>query len=128
MWNNLMRRWLEMATWWLPKDSDDATPPTDAAASAKPRPEPEPEPAPQPESVSPAAEPSPAPDLAGGGDDLTAIRGIGPAMQRRLEGLGIRSQAALAAADAKTLTEQLKADRAVVSQTQVAAWIEAAGG
>ncbi len=103
MWNNLMRRWLEMATWWLPKHEDEPTP----------------EPA-KPTSAETSAEASAA-------DDLTDIRGIGPAMQRRLEGLGIRSHADLAAADPETLTERLKADRAVVSRAQVATWIDAAG-
>ncbi|TVO65212.1 hypothetical protein FPL11_03750 [Spiribacter aquaticus] len=115
MWNNLMRRWLEMATWWLPREENDTThAPRQAAEPADSRAE-APAPAEAPVADTPAS------------DDLTEIRGIGPAMQRRLTGLGIYSRADLAAADPETLTERLKADRAVVSQAQVAAWIDSAG-
>ncbi|PYZ99432.1 hypothetical protein A6K26_009310 [Gammaproteobacteria bacterium 2W06] len=121
MWNNLMRRWLEMATWWLPREENDTThaphqaaEPADSRAEASAHAE-APAPAERPGADTPAS------------DDLTGIRGIGPAMQRRLTGLGIHSRADLAAADPETLTERLKADRAVVSQAQVAAWIDSAG-
>ncbi|MEX0372679.1 helix-hairpin-helix domain-containing protein [Spiribacter roseus] len=114
-----MRRWLEMATWWLPREENDTThAPRQAAEPADSRPE---APAEAPAPAEPPVADTPA------SDDLTEIRGIGPAMQRRLTGLGIHSRADLAAADPETLTERLKADRAVVSQAQVAAWIDSAG-
>jgi nucleotidyltransferase/DNA polymerase involved in DNA repair len=47
-------------------------------------------------------------------------------MEKRLNRLGIQSCADLAAADASGLTAKLKADKAVVSESQVAAWITAA--
>lgn len=125
MWNNLMRRWLEMATWWLPKEDPSSSgahaepSSTDAASTPASDPEPAPEPT-APAAAEPPAEPG------DGGDDLTAIRGIGPAMHKRLGAMGIHTTADLAAADADDLTERLKADRAVVSRAQVAAWIEAA--
>ena len=105
MWNKLMSRWMEMATWWLPKGDDDSS----ADRTARPAAPAEPE--------APTAS-----------EDLTAIRGIGPAMQKRLVAMGIRTHADLAAADADTLTERLKADKAVVSRAQIERWIEAAGG
>jgi large subunit ribosomal protein L21 len=110
MWNSLMRRWLEMATWWLPKEDTSSS-----EAHAEPAPEPT-----SPTAAEPPAEP------AAGSDDLTAIRGIGPAMHKRLGAMGIHTMADLAAANADDLTERLKADKAVVSHAQVAAWIEAA--
>ena len=130
MWNNLMRRWLEMATWWLPKTDNDGSSetPTPPASEPEPAPEPtatpEPTPAPAAESAAPTP-PASEPDTAS--DDLTAIRGIGPAMQKRLTAMGIRTRADLAAADVDTLTERLKADKAVVSRAQIERWIETAG-
>ena len=118
MWNDLMRRWMDMATWWLPKAEEDRSsesvaPSGPTETSTPPAPDPEPAPATNPE---PAAS-----------DDLTAIRGIGPAMQKRLVAMGIRTHADLAAADVDTLTERLKADKAVVSRARIERWIEAAG-
>ena len=136
MWNDLMRRWMELAFWWVPgqKDSDSAS---RGSAPEAPARQPEPAPEPEPESASaPTARPEPEPtpqasattasDAAG--IDLTDIKGIGPAMAKRLEKLGISSVLELADADAASLTEQLKADGAVVSEAKVAGWIEAARG
>ncbi len=57
-----------------------------------------------------------------GGDDLTSIKGIGPVYAGRLNGLGITTFAALAAADAAELAEQLD-----VAESQTTDWIEQAG-
>ena len=163
MWNDLMRRWMELAFWWVPgqKDSNgnsrdsapeptasQPNPPEQPGSSPQPKPEPEPEPKPEPE---PVPEPDPAPTshpepkpmpeesqsnpsaeattaAAGAGVDLTDIKGVGPAMAKRLEKLGISSVLELADADATSLTEQLKADGAVVSEAKVAGWIDSARG
>ena len=159
MWNNLMRRWMEMAMWWLPKADDDrssgnaapstptdtptrpaSVPEADAEPAPAPAPEPEPEPEPEPtpepepepakgqESEAPTTPEAPAGEPDTTSDDLTAIRGIGPAMQKRLVAMGIRTRADLAAADVDTLTERLKTDKAVVSRDRIKRWIETAGG
>lgn len=119
MWNHLMRRWMEIALWWLPKADDDRS----ADSTDQPASEPEAAPHPQAPAGAPQASESPAAT-----DDLTAIRGIGPAMQKRLVAMGIHTHADLAAADVDTLTERLKADKAVVSRDQVRRWVDTAGG
>mgnify|MGYP002760842545 CR=1 FL=1 len=118
MWNDLMRRWMKLATWWMP-NNEHAAQPTERGA-------PQPQATPQ---ASPQASPQPTAKTTATGThsaDLTAIKGIGPAMQKRLEAIGILSPADLAAADAETLTRMLKADKAVVSAAKVSEWIEAA--
>ncbi|MFB4203459.1 hypothetical protein KBTX_01850 [wastewater metagenome] len=62
----------------------------------------------------------------GSADDLTAIKGIGAAVQKRLAELGIHSFRDLADTDAARLTEQLKARQMVVSQERVNGWVAAA--
>lgn len=171
MWNDLIRRWLDMAFWWLPgqnargEDSpkhDQATPagtsregerpaqatrpqaerqtkPESAAdAPAGPEPAAKPEPAPRPAAASgpeaaakpeSAPRPEPAPQATtspGRADDLTEIKGIGAAMQQRLNAHGIRSFADLAAADPDRLLQQLKEDKAVISEARVKEWIQTA--
>lgn len=162
MWNDLIRRWLDLAFWWLPGQSgrererhaerpdegrespQQASRPTPAperpAAEPAPKPqagpapqagakaEPKPEPEPTPATATPAPE-TPAAGQAQGGsgpDDLTRIKGIGAAMQQRLNAHGIRSFADLAAADADWLLQQLKEDKAVISRARVEEWIRAA--
>ncbi|TVO60157.1 DUF4332 domain-containing protein [Spiribacter vilamensis] len=134
-----MSRWMEMATWWLPKSENDGSPENAAPSEPAPdresapatNPEPDAEPAPEAAAAEAAAPAEPeaatATATATASDDLTAIRGIGPAMQKRLVAMGIRTHADLAAADADTLTERLKADKAVVSRAQIERWIESAG-
>lgn len=121
MWNDLMRRWMKLATWWLPNNEQAHT---DSAAPASKPTQATPS---QPAAAAPSPQPKPAPAKSSG-SDLTGIKGIGPAMQKRLGAIGIATPADLAAADATTLTTQLKADKAVVSEAQVSQWIEAARG
>ena len=124
MWSDLIKRWMDMALWWVPGRSGDAADPTGPADTrqASPRPQ-QPKPASEPadEAVSAAPTPTTAPE------DLTTIKGIGPAMEKRLNKLGIHTRAELAAADPSGLTAKLKADKAVVSESQVSAWVTAAG-
>lgn len=158
MWNDLIRRWLDMAFWWLPgqteRDADarpgkhrrtqgpepsarTEAPPTASerrAETADPAPAstPEAEPSPTgdtPNTSGPTAAAAPASDPASAApvhDDLTEIKGVGAAMQRRLQAHGITSFADLAAADPERLLRQLKEDKAVISQARVQEWIQAA--
>lgn len=125
MWNDLMRRWMDMALWWVPgsRQSDDK--PADEAPAQSPAHEPRQ--SPTQAQAQTQATPSATPDAPAHGDeDLTAIKGIGPAMQKRLAHLGVTTPAQLASADADELTKHLKAGGAVISRNRVAEWIEAA--
>lgn len=122
MWNDLMRRWMDLALWWVPgrKNGQPESERSQAAAGTPPS---------QP-SAAPTAPTAPSAQARpeNGEKTLTGIKGIGPAMEKRLNALGIISPADLAAANPATLTEQLKAGKAVVSEEKVKAWIEAAAG
>lgn len=61
-----------------------------------------------------------------GPDDLTTIKGIGPAMQDKLRALGLNTYRDLAAADAEALAQQLKATQRTITAKQVRGWIQAA--
>ena len=58
-------------------------------------------------------------------DDLTEIKGIGPAMQNKLRALGITTFADLAAADPDQLMARLKGSQPL-SLVRVRHWTEAA--
>lgn len=110
MWDKVVKQWLELAFWWVPKDS-----------SAPPEKE---------ENVAPskaeravASAPKPAPERVP--DDLTVIKGIGPAVQKKLQGLDILTLGDLAAADPDALTEKLKGSQPI-SVEQVRRWTESA--
>ena len=110
MWNEIVKRWLDLFFWWVPKDA--ARPPEKAGARAPAAAEPGP--AREPEAARPAV-----------ADDLTVIKGIGPAVQEKLRGLGIRTFSDLARADPKAVTERLKGSQPL-SEARVRGWIEAA--
>jgi hypothetical protein len=58
------------------------------------------------------------------GDDLTAIKGIGPARQRWLkESLNVHSYRDLAALPADEMESQLKADGQVISRGEIDSWV-----
>lgn len=125
MWDVFVRRWLDLLFWWVPR-KDVTRPgaeqaprpraPEGAPRSAEPGARPAPKPAPaQPEKT--VAPPVP--------DDLTEIKGIGPAMQNRLRALGITTFADLAAADPDQLMAQLKGAQPL-SRGRVRHWTEAA--
>jgi predicted flap endonuclease-1-like 5' DNA nuclease len=83
-------------------------------------------PAPQPVTAEEAPKfrvPPPARPTAttGEADDLSEVKGIGPVYQARLEGAGIRSFAALGAADAVDLAERVE-----VPVSRVQDWIDKA--
>ena len=147
MWDVLLRRWLDMLLWWVPRKQEtppgagqarrERTPesasrsaepgaraarsqPAQRQAQAKsgaPRPaEPRARLSPKP-AVKPVAAPVP--------DDLTEIKGIGPAMQNKLRALGITTFADLAAADPDQLMARLKGSQPL-SLGRVRHWTEAA--
>ena len=86
-----------------------------------------------PEAAGPSARPAPQPTAAPGEktvappvpDDLTVIKGIGPALQNKLRALGITTFADLAAANPDQLMEQLKGSQPL-SRGRVRHWTEAA--
>ena len=76
----------------------------------------------------PAPTPTPkAPSSSGDAvDDLTTIKGVGPAMAARLQDMGIRTFEDLAAADIKTITRKLREQSVVISEKKVEGWVQAA--
>jgi predicted flap endonuclease-1-like 5' DNA nuclease len=178
MWDVMLRRWLDLLFWWVPRR--DQTPrraePAPSARAPEPAPraaEPGARPAPKQSAQQPAraergsqraAEPSarpapkpapaqPAPAAKSGAqnsaqpgarpaakpaaaqpektvappvpDDLTVIKGIGPAVQNKLRALGITTFADLAAADPDQLMARLKGSQPL-SRGRVRHWTEAA--
>jgi predicted flap endonuclease-1-like 5' DNA nuclease len=147
MWDVWFKRWLDLAFWWLPKKQDSpsrptedapplrtperapagadtaskpaATPPAPAAGEVAPEP-----PGPSGHHVAAATRAEPAkavtPPVP---DDLTVIKGIGPAVQNKLRELGITTFADLAAADPDRLMEQLKGSQPLTA-TRVRGWTE----
>jgi len=161
MWSEMLKRWMEMMTWWLPSSDGDAKTDNrtqDHQSSNKPASSPS---AGGHSAAAPASsgsankqanqnQTSSAKRTSGSGgsatatkpsgsgsstssasadsskgDDLTAIKGIGPSIQSRLNASGIHGFSDLAAANAETLTRQLK-EQMVISQKRVQAWIDEA--
>jgi predicted flap endonuclease-1-like 5' DNA nuclease len=150
MWDVFLRRWLDMLLWWVPRKKE--TPPGAGQARRERAPEPasrsaEPgaraarsQPAQRqaqaksgaPRPAEPRARLSPKPPVkpekpvaAPVPDDLTEIKGIGPAMQNKLRALGITTFADLAAADPDQLMARLKGSQPL-SLGRVRHWTEAA--
>lgn len=110
MWEQIVKRWLELVFWWIPRD--DRTPAQNEEALAPSKAERRVDPAPETASKRVA-------------QDLTVIKGVGPAVQKKLKGLNILTFNDLADADPDALTEKLKGSQPI-SVTQVRAWTEAA--
>jgi predicted flap endonuclease-1-like 5' DNA nuclease len=122
MFEQWLKVWRQWMCWWLPGGdepergrpaqgqnqqairtaSDNEAADVDAAATWRPAP----------------GEPAVAKPQA---DDLTVIRGIGPAIAERLNALGVRSFAELAAADPEDLAEWI--GRRPVTADRVRDWI-----
>lgn len=154
MWAEYMKRWLNLLFWWLPRErqeaeresarpapgtsdetSDSAAATTSSATTTTASHEPpvapdrvaEPESAPEPQTAAQApASGEPAPPPRSEPDNLTEIKGIGPAVQGKLQALGIATYTDLAKVDADWLTGELKSRQVVVSQARVQQWIAAA--
>jgi predicted flap endonuclease-1-like 5' DNA nuclease len=151
MWDAFLRRWLDLLFWWAPRKGNQppragqpqagrapggapraaesaarAAPSqgaqrqsrpkggAPAAAEARARPAAKPAPA-QPEKTVASSVP----------DDLTEIKGIGPAVQNKLRALGITTFADLAAADPDVILRGLKGSQPL-TKGKVQAWTEAA--
>lgn len=174
MWDVMLRRWLDLLFWWVPRRGETPHRAERAARERVPEPAPgtaEPSaragagrPAEQParaegraaQEAEPKARPAPGPAATqaesrgaktaepGGRaaaqpapaqpektvaapvpDDLTVIKGIGPAVQNRLRGLGITTFADLAAADPDAILRGLKGSQPL-TKGKVQAWTEAA--
>lgn len=110
MWEQIVKRWIDLAFWWVPRE--DRAPAQKAEAA---------EPTKAEQRVDPDSEPAPN-HVA---EDLTVVKGIGPAVQKKLRGLDIASFSDLAQADPDALTEKLKGSQPI-SVAQVNAWIAAA--
>ncbi len=138
MWEEFFRRWFDLAFWWLPRspeperEAGEAPRPGEPTAPEQTRgaepertagPEPEQTAGPEPEEA--AREPA-EPARQAAPDDLTTIKGIGPAMQDRLRGLGVATFRDLASADARDLASRLKPSQPMISRARVEEWIEAA--
>jgi large subunit ribosomal protein L21 len=156
MWSEITKRWVDLFFWWVPKVGKPAESEKKAAAGAerpveRAAAEPSPRrPAAEPTAASrqaeaPQAEPKPEPPKAEARkaeppkaearkaearkaepDDLTTIKGIGPATQDKLRGLGIATFKDLAAADPDGVAQQLKGGQPI-SEAQVRGWTKEAG-
>jgi predicted flap endonuclease-1-like 5' DNA nuclease len=137
MWSDITKRWVDLFFWWVPKAGKPAESEKKAAADAE-RPveraaaEPSPRrPAAEPTAASrqaeaPQAEPPKAEARKAEPDDLTTIKGIGPATQDKLRGLGIATFKDLAAANPEELVQQLKGGQPI-SEAQIRGWTAEAG-
>ena len=146
MWDVMLRRWLDLLFWWVPRKEAthraEQAPrervPEPAPRTAEPSARPAPKQPAQPEGAArrtaePSARPAPKPAPAQPEktvappvpDDLTVIKGIGPAVQNKLRGLGITTFADLAAADPDAILRGLKGSQPL-TKGKVQAWTEAA--
>jgi predicted flap endonuclease-1-like 5' DNA nuclease len=110
MWNEIFKCWIDLLFWWVPKDG--AKPPEEAKERA-----------PRASQQSAGREPEVAQQVAF--DDLTVIKGIGPAIQEKLRALGIATFSDLARADPKALKERLKGSQPI-SEARARGWTEVA--
>jgi large subunit ribosomal protein L21 len=110
MWDELFKRWIELLFWWAPRH--EARPPDKAEERA-----------PTVTGQSAGHEAQGAQQAVS--DDLTVIKGIGPALQKKLRALGIVTFSDLARADPKSLAERLKGSQPI-SEARVRGWTEAA--
>ena len=150
MWDVFVRRWLDLAFWWLPrkqeappeKSQPTATRPAEPSVTrpagpsvreaARPTEAPRPTDAAAPPPSEPASPPAApaaaqpektvAPPVP---DDLTVIKVIGPAVQNKLRSPGITTFADLASADPDALLEQLKGSQPL-TRARVHDWTEGA--
>ena len=150
MWEVFVRRWFDLAFWWLPRKQEappeksppaatkpaepSVTKPAEASVREAARPTETPRPtaaaAPAPRKPTPppaasAAAPPEKPVAPPVPDDLTVIKGIGPAVQNKLRALGITTFAELAKADPDALLERLKGSQPL-TRARVRDWTEGA--
>lgn len=118
MWDDLFKRWVDLLFWWVPRtevprpERAQENTPGESEQGASRIPEEAVE-----QQASTTEEVLP--------DDLTVIKGIGPAVQDKLRSLGVTTFKDLATADEDDLAEQLKRFQPV-SKARVHGWTEAA--
>jgi large subunit ribosomal protein L21 len=110
MWEKLVKQWTDLVFWWVPRDAP--TPEQNEKAHAPSKAE---------QTVDSIQKPAPERVA----DDLTVIKGIGPAVQKKLTELSIVTFSDLAEADPEALTEEFKGSQPI-SIARVRAWTEAA--
>ncbi len=118
MYKQMADIWIDLMFWWVPKERQVAEESKAAPVPSKPIPS---EPAPS-MSVPVEAAPKSPPRVAA---DLTVIKGIGPALQKKLAALNILTFGDLAEADPDMLIDKLKGSQPI-SPTKVRAWTESA--
>ena len=118
MWDDIFKRWVDLLFWWVPRAEEtrpekakESTPGASVQGASRVPEEAVEQQVPTGEGVVP--------------DDLTAIKGIGPAVQDKLRSLGIATFKDLATADPEDLAERLKSFQPV-SKARVHGWAEAA--
>lgn len=130
-WLKFWRRWM---FWWVPgvdtaddDKKDTAAPQQSAPQQSAPQQAAPQQPAtkqPQAGAADASASRQPAsseaPASSAAADDLTAIKGIGPAIARKLDALGVRTFAELAAADPDDLAARLESR--TVTADRVRTW------
>ena len=118
MWDDIFKRWVDLLFWWLPRAEETRPESADESSSGASAPDASRIPEEGLERQVPTAE-------AIGPDDLTAIKGIGPAVQEKLRSLGITTFRDLATANPDDLAEHLKGSQPV-SKARVHGWTQAA--
>lgn len=118
MWADFFKRWLDLCFWWLPKTKGEGE---SAADLDRPHAMAESLSADLKASEREAGEDARSADA----DDLTVIKGIGSATQRKLSTFGIKTLADLAASDPEKLFAKLSSSQPI-SAARVKRWIKAA--
>jgi predicted flap endonuclease-1-like 5' DNA nuclease len=112
MWDQMLKRWIDLLFWWLPSGGTEKGSRSSAAKQHAGQ-------------ASKRAAGDTGTAKAQAPDDLTVLKGIGPAVQEKLRSLGIKTFRDLASADPDKLTEQLKGKQPI-SKVKVRAWTKAA--
>ena len=118
MWADFLKRWLDLCFWWLPNTKREAESAADIDRTHT-----------KTENSSTdlkASEREVGEDVRGAvPDDLTVIKGIGSATQRKLSTFGIKTLVDLAACDPEKLLVKVSVSRPV-SAARVKRWIKEA--
>jgi predicted flap endonuclease-1-like 5' DNA nuclease len=118
MWDDIFKRWIDLLFWWVPRTEETLPERADDGSAVASEQGASRVPEEAVEQQVPTAEEA-------ARDDLTVIKGIGPAVQRKLRSLGIATFRDLATADADDLAEHLKGSQPV-SKARVHGWIKVA--
>ena len=110
MFKQMADLWIDLMFWWVPRERQSSEKGEAAAVSSE---------------VEVHEELVPEPKLERVAADLTVIKGIGPALQKKLVALNIMTFGDLAEADPHALTEKLKGSQPI-SPSQVRAWTDSA--